>query len=89
LTINEAELTPPNLVQIDPADDVFWSGIRSQFSVSSDFINLENGFFGIPAKPVLDAFENYNGSPLRSRRWPASAACRRKNCSLSAIRPRQ
>jgi selenocysteine lyase/cysteine desulfurase len=60
LTINEAELTPPNLVQIDPADDVFWSGIRSQFSVSSDFINLENGFFGIPAKPVLDAFENYN-----------------------------
>ena len=42
-----------NTLQIDPADENDWSAIRAQYRVSKDFINLENGFFGIPAGPVL------------------------------------
>ncbi|HJV73527.1 MAG TPA: aminotransferase class V-fold PLP-dependent enzyme [Noviherbaspirillum sp.] len=45
---------------IDPADEVFWSGIRAQYDASPDFINLENGFFGMPSRPVLEAFEAHN-----------------------------
>lgn len=46
--------------RIDPADEGFWAGIRAQFEVSSNFVNLENGYFGTQAKPVLAAFEGYN-----------------------------
>ena len=47
-------------VRIDPADEHFWSGIRKQYKVSGDFINLENGFFGLPSLPVQDALDKYN-----------------------------
>ncbi len=46
--------------QIDPSDETFWSAIRDQYLVSDEFINLENGFFGIPSRPVMDAFERHN-----------------------------
>lgn len=49
-----------NTLQIAPSDERFWSTIRAQYRVSDEFINLENGFFGIPAAPVLDAQEEYN-----------------------------
>lgn len=54
---HEAHLNQPD--QIDPADEGFWSEIRSQYSPSKDFINLENGYFSIPAQPVADAFNRY------------------------------
>jgi selenocysteine lyase/cysteine desulfurase len=40
-------------------DERFWSGIRAQYALCDDFINLENGFFGIPAIPVADACIRY------------------------------
>jgi len=46
--------------RIDPADEGFWAGVRAQYEVSSNFVNLENGYFGTQAKPVLAAFEGYN-----------------------------
>lgn len=49
-----------SVIRIDPADENFWSGIRRQYSVSGDLINLENGFFGLPALPVQDALDKYN-----------------------------
>ena len=45
---------------IDPSDETYWAGIRAQYEPSKDFINLENGFFGMPSKPVLKAFEEHN-----------------------------
>ena len=57
---DEDELVPENSKQIDPADEAYWSTIRAQYRVSNEFINLENGFFGIPSGPVIDAFETYN-----------------------------
>jgi len=38
----------------------FWSSLaKKYYKVSPDFINLENGFFGIQPKPVLEAYESY------------------------------
>jgi selenocysteine lyase/cysteine desulfurase len=45
---------------IAATDEIFWSRIRSEYEVTPDFINLENGFFGIPALPVQQAFDRYN-----------------------------
>lgn len=59
-TYDEDELISENTIQIDPADEAYWSTIRTQYRVSNEFINLENGFFGIPSGPVIDAFEAYN-----------------------------
>jgi selenocysteine lyase/cysteine desulfurase len=53
-------LIPSQPTHIDPADEAFWSGIRAQYDASADFINLENGFFGMPPRPVLEAFEAHN-----------------------------
>jgi len=53
-------LTHPTSTLIAPSDDTFWSGIRAQYDFSKDFINLENGFFGMPSKPVIAAFEEHN-----------------------------
>lgn len=47
-------------LHIDPADETYWAGIRSQYTVGQDFINLENGYFSIPSRPVADAFDRYN-----------------------------
>jgi selenocysteine lyase/cysteine desulfurase len=47
---------------IDPADEARWAGIRANFTVSPDFVNLENGYFGIQATPVLDAFQRYTAT---------------------------
>jgi selenocysteine lyase/cysteine desulfurase len=40
-------------------DEQFWSGIRAQYALHDDFVNLENGFFGMPAIPVADACARY------------------------------
>lgn len=53
-------MTHPDTPAIDPADEHFWSGIRAHYAVSSDFINLENGYFSLQATPVFDAFQRYN-----------------------------
>lgn len=43
-----------------PQDEKFWNGVaKKYYQVSPDFLNLENGFFGIQPKPVLEAYESY------------------------------
>jgi selenocysteine lyase/cysteine desulfurase len=44
---------------IAPDDETYWSGIAAQYDVSPERINLENGFFGVPSRPVLDAMRRY------------------------------
>ncbi|HAT32121.1 MAG TPA: aminotransferase [Janthinobacterium sp.] len=46
----------PNTSSRAPDDEAFWDTVRAQYDVSPDFINLENGFFGVQARPVFDAF---------------------------------
>jgi len=41
-----------------PDDEKYWRNIAHKYySVSKDYINLENGYYGIQPKPVLEAFE--------------------------------
>jgi selenocysteine lyase/cysteine desulfurase len=68
------------LPDILPDDEAYWSTIRSQYTRSPDFINLENGYFGMPADPVRAAQRRYqdevdreNAFFLRTR-WPARLA---------------
>lgn len=47
-----------------PADTVareeaFWEGIRSHFTVTNDFIHLENGYYILAANEVMDALVNH------------------------------
>lgn len=42
----------------DPADEKYWKKIaRKYYDVSNKYINLENGYYGIQPKPVLEAFQ--------------------------------
>jgi selenocysteine lyase/cysteine desulfurase len=65
---------------IDPADEAYWSGIRDQYVLNDEVINLENGFFGVPSKPVQQALEEYNrlvnreGSFFMRTRYPQRLA---------------
>lgn len=68
---------PPGLIH---TDDAYWDGIAAQYVVSQDFINLENGYFGIEAEPVFAAFQRYqreihdlNSAFLRLQ-WPQRLA---------------
>ncbi|WP_317202653.1 aminotransferase class V-fold PLP-dependent enzyme [Janthinobacterium sp.] len=47
---------PPSVTARAPDDEAFWAGVRAQYAVSTEFINLENGFFGVQAQPVFEAF---------------------------------
>jgi selenocysteine lyase/cysteine desulfurase len=49
----------PALHDILPDDESYWSTIRAQYSPAPGFINLENGYFGMPADPVRAALRRY------------------------------
>lgn len=38
------------------ADEAFWAAVRGQFRLTSDYINLENGYYCFQPQPVLEAF---------------------------------
>jgi len=45
-------LAPDALAQ----DNDFWQSLRKRFTLPSDFIQLENGYYSLTADPVLDAY---------------------------------
>ncbi|WP_075796082.1 aminotransferase class V-fold PLP-dependent enzyme [Massilia putida] len=68
------------MLAILPDDESYWSAIRAHYSPAPGFINLENGYFGMPADPVRAALRRYqdevdqeNAYFLRTR-WPARLA---------------
>ena len=46
------DLTPESLARRDD----FWAGIRAQYTVTSDFIQLENGYYSLAANDVLEGY---------------------------------
>ena len=40
-------------------DETYWAGIAAQYAASPDFINLENGYFGMQAISVFAAFQRH------------------------------
>nr|WP_052170399.1 aminotransferase class V-fold PLP-dependent enzyme [Massilia sp. JS1662] len=68
------------MTDIRPDDESYWSTTRAQYTRSRDFINLENGYFGMPADPVRAALKRYqdevdgeNAFFMRTR-WAARLA---------------
>ncbi|WLI90831.1 aminotransferase class V-fold PLP-dependent enzyme [Massilia sp. R2A-15] len=54
---------------IAPDDETHWAAVRARYAVSPDFINLENGFFGVQATPVHEAFQRYQAELNRENSY--------------------
>jgi selenocysteine lyase/cysteine desulfurase len=66
-------------------DEKYWKHIaKKYYEVSSDYINLENGYYGIQPKPVLQAFQkniekaNAEGARFARKDFPGIAAAVKK-----------
>ncbi|THF25778.1 aminotransferase class V-fold PLP-dependent enzyme [Pseudomonas atacamensis] len=38
-------------------NESYWSDIASQYNVSRDFVNLENAYYGVMAKPIMEEYK--------------------------------
>jgi selenocysteine lyase/cysteine desulfurase len=48
-----------SITRIAADDETYWATIAAQYAPSPDFINLENGYFGMQATPVFQAFQRH------------------------------
>jgi selenocysteine lyase/cysteine desulfurase len=69
----------------DATDEKFWKKIaKKYYDVADDHINLENGYYGIQPKPVLQAFQknvaaaNRQAARFARKDYPAIAAAAKK-----------
>lgn len=53
------------------ADEAYWKNIAAQYDVTPDVINFENGYWGLMARPVLDAFLRHTEYVNRQNSWYA------------------
>lgn len=68
-----------------PEDERYWKRIaRKYYAVADDYINLENGYYGIQPKPVLHAFQknivtaNEQAARFARKDYPGIAAAAKK-----------
>lgn len=68
-----------------PDDEKFWKRIaKKYYDVSPDYINLENGYYGIQPRPVLQAFQknmekaNKEAARFARKEYPGLAAAVKK-----------
>lgn len=52
-------------------DEAFWRPIAAQYDVTPDIVNFENGYWGLMAKPVLEAFILNTEKVNRNNSWYA------------------
>ncbi|MBL4879082.1 MAG: aminotransferase, partial [Hyphomonas sp.] len=50
--LSEGESPEINLAQ----DEIYWQKIAAQYDVTPDIVNFENGYWGLMARPVMEAF---------------------------------
>lgn len=80
-----------------PDDEKFWKRIaRKYYDVSPDYINLENGYYGIQPKPVLQAFHknvaraNKEASRFARKDFPAmNTAAKKELADFLAVSPEE
>jgi len=70
---------------VTAADETYWAGIAAQYDLADDVIQLENGNWGIMARPVLAAYERHQA---RVTRRTSSSARREYGGDLARIRSR-
>lgn len=73
------------IAEADATDEKFWKKIaKKYYDVADDHINLENGYYGIQPKPVLQAFQknvataNKLAARFARKEYPAIAAAAKK-----------
>src|SRR5688572_5994483 len=61
----------------DPvSDEPFWTAVSGLYATSHELANLENGYWGVMAKPVKDVYRhwtdqvNFHNTLLIRERWP-------------------
>jgi selenocysteine lyase/cysteine desulfurase len=87
-----AALPPHVLAQ----DEAFWGRIRRQYRLTSDYINLENGYYAMQSQPVLEAFlrhvreVNVEASHyMRTRQFDDKAAVRDRLAAMAGVAPEE
>lgn len=50
-------------------DEAFWSSVAAQYRVTGEITNLENGYWGIMAEPVLETYKQLTGWLNRENTW--------------------
>jgi isopenicillin-N epimerase len=56
---------------VTAADETYWAGIAAQYDLADDVIQLENGNWGIMARPVLAAYERHQAMVNRRNSYYA------------------
>ena len=87
-----ATLPPHVLAQ----DEAFWGRIRRQYRLTSDYVNLENGYYSMQSQPVLEAFVgrvravNVQASHyMRTRQYDDKAAVRDRLAAMAGVAPEE
>ncbi|CAN5841159.1 aminotransferase class V-fold PLP-dependent enzyme [soil metagenome] len=87
-----AQVPPTSLAP----DERFWALIRQQYRLTPDYINLENGYFSMQSRPVLEAFVgrvrevNYEASHyMRTRQFDDKLAARTQLAAMGGCSPEE
>jgi selenocysteine lyase/cysteine desulfurase len=82
---DKSKVDPTDFEQRAEEDEKYWKRIaRKYYHVSNDYTNLENGYYGIQPKPVLEAFQenialaNLEGARFARKVYPGKAAAIKK-----------
>jgi len=77
-------------------DEAFWAGVRRQYLLTPEYINLENGYYLMQSQPVLEAFigrvreVNRQASRyLRTRQFDDKAAVRDRLAGMAGVPPQE
>ncbi|MFC6081956.1 aminotransferase class V-fold PLP-dependent enzyme [Sphaerisporangium aureirubrum] len=83
-------VTPDRLAR----DEGFWEGVARRFQVSPDFVNLENGYYGIMPDPVraayhraVDRLNRENSHLLRTTYRAEADRVRERVAAVTGVRP--
>ncbi|MBY9068494.1 aminotransferase class V-fold PLP-dependent enzyme [Hyphomonas sp. WL0036] len=52
-------------------DEAYWRHIAAQYDVTGDVVNFENGYWGVMARPVMEAFFRHTEKVNRDNSWYA------------------
>lgn len=52
-------------------DEAYWASIAAQYDVTGDIVNFENGYWGLMARPVMEAFFRNTEKVNRNNSWYA------------------
>lgn len=89
----EQLIPPASRVQDNAIDEAYWGRVAAQYKTAPEFVNLENGFYGIMARPVLANYRNnveylneYSSYYLRQHHARELDAARRQIATAAGVR---